>query len=32
MCSGRVLVFGRVGGYVLQVCVVSAEIRDLEGW
>ena len=22
----------RVGGYVLEVCVVSAEVRDLEGW
>ena len=20
------------GGYVLEVCVVSAEVRDLEGW
>ena len=20
------------GGYVLEVCVVSAELRDLEGW
>ena len=22
----------RVQGYVLEVCVVSAEVRDLEGW
>ena len=20
------------GGYVLEVCVVSAEVKDLEGW
>ena len=22
----------RYGGYVLEVCVVSVEVRDLEGW